>query len=98
MGKKYYVYIMTNKWNTVLYVGVTGNLRLRVKQHKDGASFGFTKKYNWNKLVWFHEMEDVAKAIEMEKRLKRWKRKYKESLIEKMNPEWRDLSDDFLPG
>jgi len=96
MEKKYYVYMMANNRNTVLYVGVTNNLVRRVYEHKQGVVPGFTKKYNCHKLVWFQESDDIRVAIETEKRMKKWKRAYKENLINAMNPEWRDLYDDLV--
>ena len=92
----YYVYIMTNRINTVTYVGMTSDLVNRVYQHKSGSFRGFTQKYKCNKLVWFDELPDVMSAIEAEKRIKRWKRAFKNNLIKKMNPEWRDLYSDIL--
>ena len=75
--KSYYVYMMTNKYNKVLYIGVTNNL-IR------------------NKLVWFEESGNIESAILKEKRMKKWKREYKENVINEMNPAWRDLYDDLL--
>lgn len=88
---KYYLYLLTNYKNTVLYLGVTNYLKRRVKEHKDGINEGFSKKYKCNKLVWFEEFEDIRFAIEMEKKMKKWKREYKENLINEKNPEWKDL-------
>ena len=92
----YYVYIMANKYNTVLYTGVTNNLIRRVYEHKNNLIDGFTKKYNCHKLVWFQETNNIEEAIKEEKRIKKWKREYKENLIRKMNPEWKDLYDDLI--
>ena len=89
--KQYYVYIMTNKHNTVLYIGVTNDLIRRVYEHKHNLSEGFTKKYNCHKLVWYEETSDVYNAILQEKRMKKWKRIYKENVINAFNPEWKDL-------
>ncbi len=88
---KYYLYLLTNYKNTVLYLGVTNDLKRRVKEHKDGTNKGFSKKYKCNKLVWFEEFEDIRFAIEMEKKMKKWKREYKENLINEKNLEWKDL-------
>ena len=88
---KYYLYLLTNYKNTVLYLGVTNDLKRRIKEHKDGINKGFSKKYKCNKLVWFEEFEDIRFAIEMEKKMKKWKREYKENLINEKNPEWKDL-------
>ena len=87
----YYVYIMTNKINTVLYVGVTDNLIRRIYEHKNKVIKGFTEKYNINKLVYFETTKDVNSAIAREKVLKRWKRDWKVSLIEEKNKNWEDL-------
>lgn len=92
---QYYVYILTNKSNRVLYIGVTNNLQRRVYEHKEKLIEGFTSKYNVNKLVYYEDTVDVKAAIEREKTLKKWARKKKEWLIKQYNPEWRDLSLDF---
>jgi len=89
------VYIMTNKANTVLYTGVTSGLVGRVWQHKQKLVEGFTKKYNINKLIYYEITESIASAIAREKQIKGWTRAKKIALIETMNPEWRDLSDEF---
>lgn len=86
---------MTNQRNTTLYIGVTGNLPKRVWEHKEKIVKGFTKKYNIDKLVYYEVYSDPLSAIEREKQLKNYSRKKKEELINKENPEWRDLSDDF---
>ncbi len=86
---------MTNKWNTVLYTGVTSNLEKRVYEHKLKLKEGFTKKYNVNKLVYYEIFEDVYEAIVREKQIKGGSRKKKIDLIEGMNPEWKDLSLDW---
>jgi putative endonuclease len=93
MPKQYYVYIMTNRHNTVLYVGVTNNLKRRIHQHKTKGISSFTKKYNVDKLVYYETCEDVKAAIAREKQLKGGSRKKKIDLIENCNPEWQDLSD-----
>ena len=87
---------MTNKNNTVLYAGMTNNLVVRIHQHKNGLNEGFTKRYNINKLVFYEIFSDVNQAIQREKQIKAGSRKRKLLLIKKMNPDWRDLSDDFL--
>ena len=94
--KTYYVYIMTNKTNRVLYIGVTNNLIRRVYEHKEGMIKGFTEKYKCNKLVWYESTTDINSAIKKEKQMKKWKREYKENLINKMNPEWEDLYDEII--
>ena len=90
----YYVYIMTNRSGT-LYVGITNNLIRRVYEHKNKLIDGFTKKYNINRLVYFEETSDVYSAIAREKQIKGWIRKKKIELIEKTNPKYRDLSEDW---
>jgi putative endonuclease len=94
LGKQYFVYMMTNKWNTALYTGVTGDLRRRVYQHKEGLIEGFTRRYRLRKLVYYEVHRDVWAAIGREKRLKGGSRAKKMAAIEAMNPEWRDLYPD----
>lgn len=90
----YYVYMLTNKSNTVLYTGVTNDLQRRMKEHKNKEIDGFTKRYHLHKLVFFEEFSDVNDAIACEKRLKRWTRAKKNTLIESKNPNWEDLSKE----
>ncbi|MGZ6004607.1 MAG: GIY-YIG nuclease family protein [Candidatus Saccharimonadales bacterium] len=90
--KSYYVYILASKKDGVLYIGVTNNLERRVWEHKNGVEDGFTKKYMVHRLVYFEQTENIEAAIVREKKLKKWKRSWKISLIEKNNPEWNDLS------
>ena len=92
---QYYVYIMTNKSNTVLYIGMTNDIKRRVYEHKNKLIEGFTAKYNINKLVYFESTNDVNSAIEREKVLKKWARIKKINLIEMQNSAWQDLSDAF---
>ena len=92
--KKYWVYIMTNRWNTVLYIGVTNNITRRVMQHKSGKGGLFTRKYNLGKLVYIEMTDDILSAIRREKQLKAGSREKKNALITSVNPEWRDLSDE----
>ena len=94
--KTYYVYILASKRNGTLYTGITNDLARRVIEHKSGLIKGFTKKYSVNKLVYFESTNDVNAAILREKRLKKWKRQWKIELIEKSNPDWKDLSKDLL--
>ena len=82
---------MTNKYNTVLYIGVTNNLLRRVYEHKNKLIEGFSSKYNCSKLVWFIETQSIESAILKEKQMKKWKRKFKDNVINEMNPEWVDL-------
>ncbi|WP_061040428.1 GIY-YIG nuclease family protein [Vibrio coralliirubri] len=90
------IYILANRSNSVLYIGVTGNLKQRTWQHKAGDLEGFTKKYNVDKLVYFEVFEDFRAAIEREKQLKKWNRSWKEMLISELNPSRSDLYDDLL--
>lgn len=90
----YYVYIMTNKSQT-LYTGMTNDLSRRVYEHKHKLIDGFTKKYNITKLVFFDETSDVNEAIAWEKKIKGWTRAKKIALIESKNPQWLDLSQDW---
>ena len=92
----YHVYILTNKRNGALYIGVTSNLLERVDQHKRGIYDGFTKKYSINKLVYYETFENINDAIAREKQLKKFNRKWKIELIEKENPTWRDIYDGLL--
>jgi putative endonuclease len=94
--KKSFVYFMTNKNNTVIYVGVTSDLLKRVYQHKTKTYKGFTAKYNCDKLIYFEEFDAINLAIAREKQLKSGNRKRKERLINAENPEWNDLSDGWL--
>jgi len=89
--KTYYVYILSNKRNGTLYIGVTNDLKRRVWEHKQKMVEGFTKKYNVDRLVYYEQTEDIYAALQREKRLKKWNRKWKIDLIEKNNPQWKDL-------
>ncbi|OZH54063.1 excinuclease ABC subunit C [Hydrocoleum sp. CS-953] len=91
MTKEYYIYIMTNKRNTVLYTGVTNDLIRRVYEHKSKLVEGFTKKYNINKLVYFEMYENPSEAIAREKQIKAGSRQKKINLINSMNLQWKDL-------
>ncbi|NCA68100.1 MAG: GIY-YIG nuclease family protein [Clostridia bacterium] len=93
---QYCVYILTNKNNTVLYIGVTSDITKRIYQHKNKMIDGFTKKYNVDKLVHFEISNDVNSAIEREKQLKKWRRDKKVALIEEDNPSWTDLSLEWM--
>ncbi len=93
--KHYYVYILTNKSNRVLYTGVTNDLARRIFEHKNKLMEGFTKKYNLAKLVYYEVTNDVESAIRREKQLKNWHRDWKTNLINQFNPEWKDLSEGF---
>ena len=93
--RQYYVYILTNKTNNVLYTGVTNDLIRRIFEHKNKLLEGFTKKYNLRKLVYYEATNDIEGAINREKQLKNWHRDWKINLIDQFNPDWKDLSDDF---
>ena len=92
----FWVYMMTNKPHGTLYVGVTNNLSRRVWEHKEALVEGFTKRYNLKRLVWFEEHATTESALMREYKLKRWKRAWKDELIEAVNPEWDDLYDSLL--
>jgi putative endonuclease len=93
MGE-YYVYNMTNASRT-LCIGVTNNLVRRVQEHPVGQIPGFTKKYNIHKLVYFEQGDDINSALFREKQMKKWRREKKIAVIESVNPEWRDLSENW---
>jgi len=90
----FHVYILASRSRT-LYIGVTNHLAYRVQQHKDGVNPGFTHRYRINRLVYCETFGEVRPAIEREKQIKGWLRQRKTTLIEGMNPEWRDLSEDW---
>jgi len=92
----FYVYIMTNKRNGTLYTGVSGDLIRRTYQHKHDLIDGFTKRYGLHRLVYYEETTDINSAIIREKQIKKWKRNWKIKLIEKANPEWRDLYEEII--
>lgn len=96
MEKRPCVYIVTNKKNGTLYIGVTANLPLRAFQHRHGSLEGFTKKYGLKCLVYFEQTDSIITAIEREKQLKNWRREWKIQLIESANPEWDDLYESIL--
>lgn len=95
MSRTYFVYILTNWDNSVLYIGVTNDLTRRIYEHQNKLIDGFSKKYNLTKLIYFETTENIEAAILREKQLKNWRREKKEFLIKAMNPEWRDLSTDL---
>ncbi len=92
--KSYFVYIMTNKHHTVLYTGMTNHLERRVAEHKSGTADSFTKRYKVNKLVYCEETPDVNGAIAREKQIKGGSRQKKIDLINSINPDWLDLSEE----
>ena len=91
-----YVYILANKRNGTLYIGVTSNLPKRIYQHKNGFVDSFSKKYNLHVLLYYEQHNDMYSAITREKQLKKWNRKWKLRLIEEHNPSWRDLYYDII--
>ena len=92
---EYCVYILSNKINSTLYIGMTNDLKRRIFEHKNKLIHGFTEKYNVNKLVYFETVSDVKAAIQREKNLKKWNRSWKMELIKTNNPTFRDLSEDW---
>jgi putative endonuclease len=95
MEKLYCVYILTNRHHTVLYTGVSGDLKSRVSQHREGSAPSFTKRYNIDKLVYYEVADNPTAAISREKQIKAGSRRKKTDLINAMNPEWRDLYNDL---
>jgi len=94
--KQYYVYILANKLNTVLYTGITNNIKRRVYEHKNKLVEGFTKMYNVDRLVYYEVFDDPYNAISREKKIKGWIRKKKVELINSFNPTWKDLYDEII--
>ncbi len=94
--KGYYIYILASKKNGTLYIGVTSDLIKRVYEHKNDLIDGFTKKYKVHNLVYYETTDDITSAITREKQLKKWNRAWKIDLIEKKNPEWKDLYFSIL--
>ena len=92
---RYFVYLLTNWNDKVMYVGMTNNLPRRLYEHQNKLVRGFTEKYNVHKLVYFEETGDVNAAIAREKEIKKWRREKKNALVHTANPSWRDLSEDF---
>jgi putative endonuclease len=95
MTKASFVYIMSNHKGGTIYIGITNDLKKRVSEHKNKRYEGFTEKYNLNRLVYFEVHEDISFAIKREKDLKAWHRLWKQRLIEKFNPGWKDLFDEL---
>ncbi|MFA6554732.1 MAG: GIY-YIG nuclease family protein [Candidatus Paceibacterota bacterium] len=91
MNKTFYVYILASDVNGTLYIGVTNDLKRRLYEHKNNLVDGFTEKYNVHRLVWYDYTDNIESAIQREKQLKKWNRKWKIELIEKTNPQWNDL-------
>jgi len=95
MDTPFFVYVLASKRNGTLYIGVTNNLGRRLSEHKARLVPGFTRKYNVHQLVYFEAFESILEARAREHSLKRWRRAWKISLIEKLNPDWRDLTDEL---
>jgi putative endonuclease len=93
--KYYYVYILASKPYGTIYTGVTSNLIGRTWQHKNDLVESFTKKYGIHRLVYYEQCQSIESAINREKQIKKWKRIWKLELIEKMNPDWKDLYDEL---
>ncbi|MGE5213492.1 MAG: GIY-YIG nuclease family protein [Nitrospirota bacterium] len=91
----YWVYILANKHQTTLYIGITNNVQRRLYQHRCGEVEGFAKRYHLNRLVWVEHFRNVNDAIACEQKLKGWRRSRKIALVEQTNPRWLDLSDDW---
>ncbi len=96
MEKQFFVYIMANKRNGTIYVGVTSNMARRVHEHREGLVEGFTKKYGLKMLVYYEVFESPTAAIQRESNIKHWPRRWKLELIEKLNPQWKDLAEEGL--
>ena len=96
MEKQPCVYILANKRNGTLYVGVTSDLPKRIWEHKSKAVDGFTKKYGVDKLVWYETGHTMESAIQRENTIKKWRREWKLRIIEEMNPEWKDLYEELF--
>ena len=96
--KDYYVYILASRRNGTLYIGVTNDLLRRVNGHRTGQVDGFTKEHGVHRLVYYEQTPNVTAAITREKQLKKWNRQWKLRLIERSNPYWRDLYDDYVDG
>lgn len=94
--KNYYVHILANRTNTVVYIGVTNDLMRRLWEHRNDMADGFTKQYHVHKLVYYECTTDANEAIAREKQLKGWRRAKKNDLIESANPAWKDLAGDWF--
>lgn len=91
----YFIYIVTNKNKSVLYIGVTSDLQQRVYEHENSLIPGFTQKYNCHYLIYYEHFQDINIAIEREKTLKKWRREKKENIINEFNPGWRFLNEEI---
>ena len=94
--KQSYVYILTSKRNGTFYIGVTADLIRRIYEHRNDLASGFTKKYGVHRLVYYEVFEDIEFAIQRETQMKAWKRAWKIELIEKTNPDWKDLYETIF--
>ena len=94
--KSYYIYIMASRRNGTLYIGITNDIVRRVYEHKNNFISGFTSKYSIHNLVYYEQFDNIESAIQREKQLKKWNRKWKIELIERVNPNWKDLYEDLL--
>ncbi|MCB9990846.1 MAG: GIY-YIG nuclease family protein [Rhodospirillales bacterium] len=94
--KIFYVYILANKRNGFLYIGLTSDLPKRVWEHKNGVVKGHTQKYSIKRLVYYEVFDNFEAAEQREKRLKRWRRAWKDELIETTNPDWNDLYKEVV--
>jgi putative endonuclease len=97
MPKQGYVYILASDRNGTLYIGVTSDINARIFQHKNKTVAGFTKRYGVTHLVYCEEHDSIVDAIAREKAMKKWDRAWKLELIESINPDWRDLANEFIP-
>ena len=95
MDKQFYVYMLASKRNGTLYIGVSSNIVQRIWQHKNKMVEGFTKRYNVDRLVYYETHSNAESAITREKQMKKWRRDWKIRLIERENPDWKDLYDDI---
>jgi putative endonuclease len=95
MERQFYVYIMANKRNGTIYIGVTNDLARRIYEHRDGLIEGFTSRYSLKMIVYYEVFDSVSLAIQRETSLKRWPRRWKLALIEKINPQWKDLAQEI---
>jgi putative endonuclease len=95
-SRRYWVYILSNRGRTVLYIGVTNDLVRRMEEHRSGRVEGFTKRYRVRDLLWFEAFGDVRAAIAREKQLKAWHREWKWNLVRETNPELSDLTPDLM--
>ncbi len=96
MEKNYYIYLLTNSNLNVLYIGITNDLIRRIYEHKHKLQNGFTYRYNVDRLVYFEIFTEVHLAIEREKQIKGWSRKKKDMLVNRSNPQWKDLYEELI--